>query len=80
MLKVLTAIQIYMSYPLVVCHAAALKEKKTRSDSVQHMYNKTLIPTENSTTNIQNKTPPKTSITQRLRTKSGQSVGVTTAM
>ena len=35
------------------------------------------MPTENSKTNGQHKTPPKTSITQRSRTDFGRSVGVT---
>ena len=35
------------------------------------------IPTENSKTKDNTQTPPKTSITQRLRTDLGRSVGVT---
>ena len=41
---------------------------------------KTLIRTENSTTNWQHKDATKTSITQRLRTDLGRSIGVTTAI
>ena len=41
---------------------------------------KYLIPTENSKINGQHKTPPTTSITQRLQTDLGRSVGVTTVI
>ena len=41
---------------------------------------KTPIPTENSKTNGQHKNATKTSITQRLRTDLGRSVGVTTVI
>ena len=41
---------------------------------------KTPKPTENSKTNGQHKTPPKASITQRLRTDLGRSVEVTTVI
>ena len=54
-----------------------IKRKRRRSDSV---LTKTTITTENSKTNGQHKTPPKTSITQRLRTDLGRSVVVTTVI
>ena len=53
-----------------------LKRKRRRSDPV--LWQKPPIPTENSKTKGQHtQTPPKTSITQRLRTDLGRSVGVT---
>ena len=55
-----------------------IKRKRKRSDSIlwqkpQHQQNKSKKQRDNT------KTPPKTSITQRLRTDLGRSVGVTTA-
>ena len=53
-----------------------LKRKRRRSDPV--LWQKPPIPTENSKTKGQHtQTPPKTSITQQLRTDLGRSVGVT---
>ena len=59
-------------------NTSLLREKKRRN--LTHYMTKALIPTEMSNGQSDNiKTPPKSSITQRLRTDFGRSIAVTTA-
>ena len=55
----------------------SIKWKRKRSDSV--LWQKPLHRQKNAKSNVKTKKPPKTSITQRLRTDLGRSVGVTIA-